>query len=595
MEDTPLYPQDPAPVAAPFAGDSPQDEPVSRETPLREAPAPETPDPADSDLRRNAPAFYDLRGGGPASDAGADPQAPVIPEPLGVDPTDSDPAPAPGLGSEPSPGSDVSNQWNPVPPPAPEVQKKSPVKLIAAALAGLVVLGGLGFGAWKLVSRKKGPDNKVLAAAQNSGEKLKDYLGQLPNLGKVMDNLEQVAEKKEAQGGMHLEGALGGDTISVDMEMIAGLEAQRVDLDLTIPGATGSLTASLYAAQDGFQLYSRELLGEDYLLTMGTQDFGKRWNESALGQMMDLELPEDFQLNLTTQSDPETYLVDAFGEDWTRFSASVQVIPLEGTSHFTQSGDTYTITWDSETLDAMYQVAAQHQTRPGHYDLDPNSLLSEGFTNTYSYMVVDLLHQLDQQEIKGQFLIQKDLLLGIYVETADDSTFELLLEGEKNPWEKLRITEGFTHKNQEDQTIRTEDVYDADLSVEGNQLTVLVNHSHTDQDHDSYDYQEGPVMVLYDDADGAVTAVDETGTDLMDGEKLWLRPDGDQTVVEASIPGEEGVSLRFRMGPLTDKAQPLTGEAHDLLDMSQQKLQGLVMKLMLRLQKLFPNGGGFLN
>ena len=165
--------------------------------------------------------------------------------------------------------------------------------------------------------------------------------------------------------------------------------------------------------------------------------------------------------------------------------------------------------------------------------------------------------------------------------------FEFLLEGEKNPWEKLRITTGYSYSGVEDKTFEIRDIIDADLSVEGKQLSILVTESHTDsEDHDRFDYQEDPILILYDDATGAISAVDSDGENLMDGLELVLRPEGDK--ISFSLNHEDTESFILTLGSLTKKPQPLTGEAHELLDMSEQKLQGLAMKVVLHLQKLLP-------
>ena len=453
--------------------------------------------------------------------------------------------------------------------PVPQ-KKRSLGKAIALALAAVVALGAIAFCAWKLLSGRN-RETRLETAARASVDQLKEDLHSLPNLGQILDIADDLDQSGLVNWKMDLSVKAADVDASITMEMKTDRSAQASGLDLSVTVNklfTAPVDLQLYQDKDWIQLGSRALLGDD-VIGLSLEDFARRWNDSKLGELADLKLPDDFSVSAPqVMTDLKQILADTFGEDWTRFYETVEVVPYEGTPHFTD-GTTYTLSWDAELFKPIYEKSEAYMKNMQANILDTLANPEK----EYAYLTVQLLGQ-----TQGQFRIQDDQLTGIYLYTDEGYGFELRMEGEDSPWKRIEVsvTEGgSTHSM----------VFETEIA--DGRLTIAVKDAES---------AEKQAWIVYEDETGSLNVYTEENKSIFDqipggSVKLNLRPENGQITCSGSLDVEElgetlGMSFQMTVGSQQEKLQPLSAEAKDLLNLSEQKLQGLVMKIGMKLQSI---------
>ena len=449
---------------------------------------------------------------------------------------------------------------------APVQTKKKRGKGLAIGL-GCVLLAVLVAGAIWFLNRKGGdkPLEQLRAPADNSYAALCDYLEELPNLHKLLENARALEEGDHLKATLGLSSASTGyseEQINLNLELAQDKTKQRTRLQANVQVQGIEIPLRLYMDPEQLQLALPGILNEDEVLSLPLKDLPAKWNASALGKLVGAELPENLDLSGLAASDPIDSLEKFYGEDWTRFYDSLEVVPYEGSSRFDR-GETLTLRWDKAALQTLLDKTELDMNET--LDLENADLSSVG-----AQMVVNLLGELEKNLEDLQFCKENDMLTGLYAKTTEGGV-ELRLCGEGSPWEHITL-DVENDGEREGADIR--------LVKGGGQLRLEAVRTENGEDAG-----DEPAAIVYNDADGLIR---------------FEGPDLDEELPELRLlPADQGFSLRIKQETSSENVdvdltlsgekqsvEPLGGETKDLLSMSQTELQGLLMRIMLKIQNM---------
>ena len=532
--------------------------------------------------REDAPEAQEIPEAPAAPEAQA--AAPVIPEPLwNPEPEAEAAAPEASL-PQPEPPQEAA--------PVAE-RKRSPKRGLLIGLGCAALAAVVGLGAWFL-SRRVTPAEKLERAAKNSLQALADYTGQLPNLNSIQQNLKGLKQAQTHHAELKVSETMSfTEDQTMEIQMTAKLDRDRtagtVGGQIQVNAGVVELPVSFYGDKTQVQLGSSPLLKEQ-VLALPLENLPQRWNESALGKLIGLELPTGEALQELENLDLEGMLSKGYGEDWTRFRASLQVAEYEGTPHFSGEGVSYSLNWDQSSLDAMHAKSAKtlEELKNGLQIESPAQLIQLIRDGKVADLLVEGLWQLSDRYKAPQFYVEKELLTGIYVEDQKgESYLEYRLLGEENPWTLMRGT-----LRDSQQTA----VGEQTMTVADGQLRIKTTASTTDNANPGQSGEPIAMAVVYNDADGKISyelpQLDQQMTEPPEME-MWLvpAPGGLRFTAEmevgASFSGAEGkVREEFTLGDQIDPIAPLSQSPTDLLSLSQAELEALIRQISSRLMIL---------
>ena len=454
---------------------------------------------------------------------------------------------------------------------APVQTKKKRGKGLAIGL-GCVLLAVLVAGAIWFLNRKGGdkPLEQLRAPADNSYAALCDYVEELPNLHKLLENARALEEGDHLKASLrfHMGSPDDGEAqfvpvgFDLNLELAQDKTKQRTRLQAKVQVQGIEIPLRLYMDPEQLQLALPGILNEDEVLSLPLKDLPAKWNASALSKLLGVELPENLDLSGLAASDPTASLEKFYGEDWTRFYDSLEVVPYEGSARFDR-GETLTLRWDKAALQTLLDKTELDMNET--LDLEDADLSSVG-----AQMLVNMLGELEKNLEDLQFCKENDMLTGLYAKTAEGGV-ELRLCGEGSPWEHITV-DVENDGEREGADIR--------LVKGGGQLRLEAVRTENGEDAG-----DEPAAIVYNDADGLIR---------------FEGPDLDEELPELRLlPAEGGLSLKLSQNEdyssvdmdLTlsgekQSVEPFTGEIKDLLSMSQTELQGLLMRIMLKIQKM---------
>ena len=480
-------------------------------------------------------------------------------------------------------------------PVAAKKRSKGKGVLIGVGCVALAAL--VGGGIWFL-TRSGAPRNKLLKAAAKSLEELKAYTADLPNLHSIAENADAVSAEKalhmDAQFDMGFSYGDGGYSSSNSQQFRINMDLDGAERRARITGSyamendgvTREIPASVYLDQDQLQLGSSALLEEGEALSIPIKDLAKQWNASALAKLADFQLPEDLDLTADPDRDLEKMMLETYGEDWTKLKESFDTVPYEGTPHFGTEGVTYTLTWDRDALKRMSDKT--DLDLEDMFDInDPEDLARMDLDGLGARLFVAILGELNEQITQQQFYVEDGVLTGIWLQTEeDDVEVEIRLCGENNPWE--HVISKSTAQYESYSVVNTEELR---MEKSNGQLRLIFSSKHEDSEGESYSYEEGPYTVIYNDADGKITFIDEDGEAMEEVPELHLTPaeQGFTFNVKSAVEDERwsrhteiSFTVSGKLGPIA----PISTSATKLLQLSEQELKELAERIQNKLDAL---------
>lgn len=475
-----------------------------------------------------------------------------------------------------------------------QAPKKKKGKGLLIGLGCLVLAALIAGGIWFLNSRRNdNPVEELSAPAERSLSELSDYVEELPNLHAITRNLEKL----DSLDRMHLAvDVLQRTVMQYGEEDETSEYGMKLDINYDDDGeklSVGGLYAmdgvnipfDVYLDRDQLQLYSSALLEEGEAIMLPLKDLPRQWNESALGKMTGLELPEDLDLSGVSDADLEESLKERYGEDWTKFYESVDVVPYEGAPRFEGPGETLTLSYDREALRAMADKTDLDLDDVFELDFldDVEGLSDLNLGEIGAQAVIAFLSELDQSIEELQFYTENDRLLGAYLAVEGGNYLELRLTGEENPWEHITVSV-FTDCG----SYSTTDTLDIRVIADTDTLKILVNSKHEDTDGAEYCYEDDCVVTYYD-ADGRITAEDGSGRSLVDAE-IHLVPadDGFRFTVKQSDTStyySTEMEESFLISSPSGEVKPLSDAPIEILKLTEEELQALMERMERKAQQ----------
>ena len=482
-------------------------------------------------------------------------------------------------------------------------------------LGGVAVLALLIFGLVKLLgSRSK--QNELFRVAENSVEELKDYLGELPNLNQMIRISDEVNQEKRTEGSISAQYRIEEVSLALSAEMKSDLVGKKAmaDMKLNVDQLSAPVELGFYVDEEALTFASATLLKENEAISFPLKDLGKQWNSSALAELTDTKLPEELSLSLFQQASLEDILTAVYGEQWTKFEDSIRLVDYEGVSRF-PDGAVKTVTWDRELLKPMYEQAKKDVENledledqiPGLAARTPavrqtasipmaEGLMQLDVRRYVASFVVYAFGQFDENKVQVQLrLDKKEAVTGFFAQ-HEDEFIELLLQGEKNPWERITVLAG---EIWEDGT-ETAQGGEARLQIENDRLSMeILSLERESGQSDAYEKLEG--MVVYDDKSGRISVLDDEGGDQLEqqGVSFIAKPEDGRICLHLEIDlsniaftGRDGdqFSMDVRFGPLSGSVQKPEYEVRNLMELSKGQLQGLLMRMASKVVELLPEG-----
>ena len=474
------------------------------------------------------------------------------------------------------------------------VEKKKSKKPLLITLGALLLVAVLGVGAWLLFFRGGKSDKKslnpldpMMDAAEGSLNELRNYVkGELPNLAEIIDNVKAFQNAST----IHLSGRNsykvessysnfdGQMEMSLDYDMKAG--KLRLDLDLSMLtrglDSMDSMPISLYLDKDQAQVSCDSLLdGQIYCIPF--ENFGRNWNKSALAELTNVTLPDDFTVPNVSTENLMKQLNEVYGKDWTNFYASIKPKKVSGAENrFGGFGTAYRIVWNENLLDKMAKQAEQEIDVLEDID-EPMDLEGVDFDKVLPSLVIYALSQTENLD-RFQYSVNRDgNLIGLFVPDGEDGGTEIRLTGEQNIWQRIEVVEFDTDGGSEGNRTTLE------LEVSSGTLTIRSVSDEFDTDQHT---------VIYRDSDGTLTSSD---AETEEGQTMTIRltpNDGGASLssLVEMVAQDENYSYRqhvesvYELSAAPREIRLLGANAKNLLEMSEEELQELAESINEKFQ-----------
>ena len=473
------------------------------------------------------------------------------------------------------------------------VEKKKSKKPLLITLGALLLVAVLGVGAWLLFFRGKSdkkslnPLDPMMDAAEGSLNELRNYVkGELPNLAEIIDNVKAFQNAST----IHLSGRNsykvessysnfdGQMEMSLDYDMKAGKLRLDLDLSMLTRGleTMDSMPISLYLDKDQAQVSCDSLLdGQIYCIPF--ENFGRNWNKSALAELTNVTLPDDFTVPNVSTENLMKQLNEVYGKDWTDFYASIKPKKVSGAENrFGGFGTAYRIVWNKNLLDKMAKQAEQEIDVLEDID-EPMDLEGVDFDKVLPSLVIYALSQTENLD-RFQYSVNRDgNLIGLFVPDGEDGGTEIRLTGEQNIWQRIEVVEFDTDGGSEGNRTTLE------LEVSAGTLTIRPVSDEFDTDLHT---------VIYRDSDGTLTSSD---AETEEGQTMTIRltpNDGGASLssLVEMVAQDENYSYRqhvesvYELSAAPREIRLLGANAKNLLEMSEEELQELAESINEKFQ-----------
>lgn len=333
-------------------------------------------------------------------------------------------------------------------PSAPvEARKKRSRKPLFLTLGAVALVAILAVGAWLLFFRKNQKDAPAKLqenAMTRSLDSLASYVESLPNLQQIVENTKWLTQSDTLHLNLHVVADDNNVELTLDYDrtgkllLRANVKTEGVNFPLNV-----------YMDKTEMQFRSTPLFGEDKVLSLPMQGFGKAWNESVFPDLIGgqagggkLYLPDDFSLTFPSEEELEKLMERAYGEDGRLLIESYQFREVtEGA--LTDMGKTCERTLDKALLDKLAEEAEEELK--SFTDLEgPEDLRNVDLERVLVSLYLQLLSENNVNLVQRYCVNGDDVLTGCYMEMGGLSG-EIRLDGAENPWQ--HVTYSMTGNN----------------------------------------------------------------------------------------------------------------------------------------------------
>lgn len=419
-----------------------------------------------------------------------------------------------------------------LPPKPAKVRKKGPiVAALCIVLAAALILGGV---LWYTMSR---PTNQLLMAMGKSGEALADYVGKADRLEAFGENLAALMEERT----FTVDFSANGDGTRVNLDANYSLKDKAMDGSVAISSYSyyDSYDANIqfYASDDLLQLSAPPYITGVYGIPL--KNLKENFENSYLGRMSGMTLPENFELNLFSK-DSNNFIeeyreeLDAFVDSLVVTNTGKQALTLGGRS---KNCTVYDVSWSDDALAKLLLKVM----------IDRNYNSFNNLPAEYADMYRERLESSIYEAVDGlgmKFYTSGGYMVGVDL-IAQEEVASIRLEGTKNIWDTMTVSSGT-------------------LSGEvWNSLTLWLDVDEDNLKLEAYHRDYGSLMKLtYSNSDGSVSLYTD-GDWVFDG---TIRDD-EQGVYVRIYTGDFECSLE--LSPMKEKPQVLSREYTNILDMNE--------------------------
>ena len=453
---------------------------------------------------------------------------------------------------------------------------------------GCLVLALLAAGGWWLLKNlpRRDPLKELKLAAEKSVDSYMDYIKDLPNLHKCVENLRAYVDSDAGYFDLSLSADESGETISMQIRSDRDAKSEKALMRGTIVAEKITIPFELYMDKEQLQIGSTFALDEGEAISLPMKDFGKKWNASYLAQASQVTLPESLSLSSLLEDSGEKGMEKTFDQDWTDFMDSVsyrKATDEYGADLFVGQGETYVLTWDQTLLEKMYNQANQMMNSMG---ADPQ------MDTVIPCVKIAFLKTLAEETQAPLFRIHDGMVTGVqlWMKSGLKETLIIQIEylGEPTPWSRCVNTEFRWNP-----TTKTAD------PIETSDGTCMISNGQMRTQSTVTDHATGTTQKtssVYNDADGSFTIQAEDPSSnfgaLINSVSMRIVPTDGGVKMEAGMDlgtvstGNAAGSFQFslELGTKIGAIQPISDKPIQLLDLSEMGLGMLGMRIMQKLQ-----------
>lgn len=433
--------------------------------------------------------------------------------------------------------------------PQPEKPKRKSKRLLFTVIAAVLVVALLAGGlVYAFVLRDS--DGPLEAAFHNTGEQFRALLENCDTLNKVLDNVSEITEA--GKGSVLLNTTVAESYVSMDLSVQLDYDQKKNEaggeVSFSAPGYIPELAVRLYSNEDELRFAAPELLKDTYSISL--KDFPEKLANSALGEMLGVD-DELAVSGVMSQSFANTNLMTSLEDEIQAVTDSVEATETDKKIPGAKGDLTvYSVTVDWDAVGDLMKAYATSVVASMQYGGSAEDMDEE---------VDEIIAEIKSTKVEVLVGVNKDdCVTAVYLGIGDDAEALLLFEGKENIWNEVTL------------------IIDGDVVAKG----------YFEPTKDGFRFEieaDGESLVLEcDDRAG------ELVLSIPYGDSYSIRYDAEDNgaAFYADLPIEgQIIPMELHLMPL-QKIDRLSGDAVDLLSLSENGLKMILVELYSNLQKL---------
>ena len=433
--------------------------------------------------------------------------------------------------------------------PQSEKPKRKSKRLLFAVIAAVLVVALLAGGlVYAFVLRDS--DGPLEAAFHNTGEQFRALLENCDTLNKVLDNVSEITEA--GKGSVLLNTTVAESYVSMDLSVQLDYDQKKNEaggeVSFSAPGYIPELAVRLYSNEDELRFAAPELLKDTYSISL--KDFPEKLANSALGEMLGVD-DELAVSGVMSQSFANTNLMTSLEDEIQAVTDSVEATETDKKIPGAKGDLTvYSVTVDWDAVGDLMKAYATSVVASMQYGGSAEDMDEE---------VDEIIAEIKSTKVEVLVGVNKDdCVTAVYLGIGDDAEALLLFEGKENIWNEVTL------------------IIDGDTAAKG----------YFEPTKDGFRFEieaDGESLVLEcDDRAG------ELVLSIPYGDSYSIRYDAEDNgaAFYADLPIEgQTIPMELHLMPL-QKIDRLSGDAVDLLSLSENGLKMILVELYSNLQKL---------
>lgn len=432
--------------------------------------------------------------------------------------------------------------------PRQEKPKRKSKRLLFAVIAAVLVVALLAGGlVYAFVLRDS--DGPLETAFHNTGEQFRALLENCGTLNKALDNVSEITDA--GKGSVQLNTAIAESYVSMDLSARLDYDQKKNEaggeVKISAPGYIPKLAVRLYVNEDEMRFAVPELLKDTYSIPL--KDFPEKLANSALGEMLGID-DELAVSGAMSQAFSGTNLMTSLEDEIQAVMDSIEATETDKKIPGAKGDLTvYSVTVDWDAVGKLVKAYASSAAASMQYGVSAKELDEE---------IDEAIAEIKNTKVEVLVGVNKDdCVTAVYLGIEDDAEALLLFEGKENIWNEVTL------------------IVDGDVAAKG----------YFEPTKDGFRFEieaDGESLVLEcDDRAGELTlSIPYEGSYSI---RYDAEDNGAVFFADLPIDGED-LSFELHLMPL-QKIDRLSGDAVDLLSLSENGLKMILVELYGNLQK----------